>query len=168
MIKRTIKYYLASLVLLGISVVTTVGLARSPATSVIETACQGGMVMYKDSPALLLAIPGQAAYYVAPQDAGSKMTWDEVTDTPGICPEGWKVPSSEDFAAMTGITADGNWVATNHEALAAIFGTGKRYWSSSSRYDTLAWGMCIDDDGTTAITNYLKTSKNHVRCVRKK
>lgn len=42
MIKRTIKYYLASLVLFGISAVTTVGLARSPATPAADTACQDG------------------------------------------------------------------------------------------------------------------------------
>lgn len=124
--------------------------------------------MYKGSPALLIAIPGLSAYYVAPKNAAPPMTWEEMKATPGICPEGWKVPSPEDFTAMTGIPADGNWTETNHEAIALVFGVDKRYWTSASRYDTLAWGMCIENDGTTAITNYLKTAKNHVRCVRKK
>lgn len=169
------KHILALLALFGIPGAATVGLALPPetqalpsATPAADTVCQGDTVMYEDHPALLLAIPGQAAYYVAPKDAGSKLTWDEVKENPGICPEGWKVPSSEDFAAMTGIIADGNWMPTHHKALAAVFETGKRYWSSSSRYDTLSWGLCVDDDGMSAITNYLKTSKNHVRCVRKK
>lgn len=166
--RRNFKHILVLLALFGIPAVTIAGLALPPEIPAATTACQDRPVMYKDSPALLLAIPGQVAYYVAPKDTDSKMTWEEVKNNPGVCPEGWKIPSLEDFSAMTGITADGNWVATNHEALAAVFGTGKRYWTSSSRYDTLAWGICIDEDGMSAITNYLKTSKNHVRCVRKK
>ena len=161
---------LAALALTGICTATTVGTIPAPQApaSSAGMACQADTVLYNGRQPLLLAIDGQTAYYVAPVDAASGITWNEMMNTPGICPPGWKVPSAEDFTAMSGIPADGNWVEAHHAALAAVFEVGERYWSSSSRYGTLARAMCADDDNVSAIIDCLKTSKIHVRCVRKK
>lgn len=161
---------LAALALAAICTATPVGavLAPSSPASAAGMACRADTVQYNGRAPLLLAINGRTAYYVAPVDAASGITWNEMMNTPRICPPGWYVPSAEDFTAMSGIPADGNWVEAHHAALADVFEVGERYWSSSSRYDTLARAICIDNDNVSAVIDCLKTSKIHVRCVRKK
>lgn len=122
---------LAALALAAICTATPVGavLAPSSPASAADMACRADTVLYNGRAPLLLAINGRTAYYVAPVDAASGITWNEMMNTPRICPPGWYVPSAEDFTAMSGIPADGNWV----EAIMPPSPTSSRWANATGR-----------------------------------
>ena len=128
---------------------------------------------YEGQPANLLAIAGLTAYYVAPENAktaagATTMTWDEAMAT-DVCPKGWHVPTKDEFVAMTGITVTGSWETTNYAAISVAFSAGDNciYWSST-KDDSYAWYLKVDDDATSIIELEDKSASYSVRCVRKK
>ena len=119
-----------------------------------------GAPMYNGQPANRLAIPGKTAYYVAPVGAGY-MAWnDAVAD--GVCPDGWHVPTKEEFIAMG---VDGDYVANQIAFLTAFPST--RYWTASRANDTKVY--CIHAyDGGYVFLDESGSSIYEVRCVRLK
>ena len=134
----------------------------------------GGEVFYEGQPANLLAIPGQTAYWVAPVDAKNvggqdSMTWAEAMAV-GVCPDGWKVPTKDDFVAMTGLPADGNHGNTKYyDAIKAAFSSTTFYWSSTEYDATYAWGLyLLSKDILSVDRSGVKRSYSRVRCVKAK
>ena len=128
-----------------------------------------GTPLYNSSVPNLLAIPGKAAYYVAPEDAtnasgSTTMTWDEAMAA-SVCPEGWHVPTKDDFIAM-GADDDYRDVAANAAAFLKAF-PATRYWSSSMVSTAKAWGIDPEVSYYTFLDDP-KTMTYKVRCVRKK
>ena len=128
-----------------------------------------GTPLYNSLVPNLLAIPGKAAYYVAPEDAKNAsgsvtMTWDEAMAA-NVCPEGWHVPTKDDFIAM-GADDDYRDVAANAAAFLKAF-PATRYWSSSMVSTTKAWGIDPEVSYYTFLDDP-KTMTYKVRCVRKK
>ena len=127
-----------------------------------------GRPLYNGYKPNLLAIPGKAAYYVAPKDAKNAsgsvtMTWDEAMAA-SVCPEGWHVPTKDDFIAMG---ADDDYMTgSNNTALVNVF-PSTRYWLSSTISTSKAWCIHIMDDSFIFL-DVDKTSQYEVRCVRKK
>ena len=88
-----------------------------------------GTPLYNDMKPNLLAIPGQTAYYVAPENASDGIAWSGI-DFDTICPAGWHVPTLDDFMAMTGFPKDADFTyIDNNAAITAAFPEGS-YWSS--------------------------------------
>ena len=120
--------------------------------------------LYNGAKPNLLAIPGKVAYWVAPEDASTGTLWANI-DFSTICPEGWHVPTVEEFRAMTGITMSGVLVDTNHAAIKAAF-PENIYWSSSGPSSSYIWSMEVAASGTKFGSSLDKS--NHVRCVQTK
>ena len=124
-----------------------------------------GTPLYNSQPANLLAIPGQTAYWVAPVDASANIEWENINFST-ICPEGWHVPTREEFVAMTGIPADDAYHATNYPAISAAFPANHVYWSSTAE-SSHKWYMGLRS-GDTVISWASGSVSNPVRCVRLK
>ena len=124
--------------------------------------------LYNGQPANLLAIPGQTAYWVAPEDASTGTQWVNI-DFSTICPAGWHVPTKDEFVAMTGIPADSNSHSDNYDAINAVFPTDYGYWSSTEEHTPAVWMLRVLFD-TSLIASVDKTSSYpySVRCVRAK
>ena len=112
-----------------------------------------------------LAISGQTAFWVAPEDASTSTQWGNINFST-ICPAGWHVPTKDEFVAMTGITAGSSSASTNNDAIKAAFPAGDSYWSSTDGGTSNAWILYVDTDGASYIDNLNKTSSYRVRCVR--
>ena len=124
---------------------------------------------YEGQPANLLEISGQTAYWVAPVDAETSISWnDMMAKINTVCPEGWKVPTKDEFKAMTGITVESSWVTTNYPAIAAAFPAVNRYWSSTEFDTSYAWILYVNDSSRSSFFGNGKTNSERVRCVRKK
>ena len=129
-----------------------------------------GTPLYNSQPAGLLAIPGKTAYWVTPvnvkkADGADSMTWDEAT-ADGVCPDGWHVPSKEDFEAMG---TDGDYNDDNPTigvAFMKVF-SDSRYWTSSRKDDTKVWCVHLMDKSFVFL-DVSKSDTYPVRCVRKK
>ena len=129
--------------------------------------------LYNGAVPNLLAIPGQTAYYVAPvnaqkADGAETMPWDEAMAA-NACPDGWHIPTKDDFMAMTGLPADDKDYDTNYAAIKAAFPDGV-YWSSTvyESIDLIAWSLNVHDNSKSRICSSIKASSYRVRCVRKK
>ena len=130
-----------------------------------------GMPLYNSLVPNLLAIPGQTAYYVAPEDAKNAsgqlpMPWADTT-ADGVCPLGWHVPTKDEFVAMTGLTAGQADADTNNAAIVSVFPAGVHYWSSTE-YGANAWYLYVTPSGTSSINHILKKNAYRMRCVRAK
>ena len=118
----------------------------------------------------LLAIPGQTAYWVAPENASGGIPWTSI-DFKTICPAGWHVPTKDDFTAMTGHPADANQYGDNYAAIAAAFPGQGYYWSSTTHPGNAsgAWYLYVGrQTRRSGILWYYKTDTYVVRCVRVK
>ena len=127
-----------------------------------------GSMLYEGKPANLLAIPGQTAYWVAPVNV-DKIAWTDI-DFNTICPDGWKVPSKDEFAAMTGLPADDAFHSTeNQTAIAAAFPDDQYYWTHTGyeSNDTFAWYLYVRNNDTVGIRYGNKSDLRQVRCVRR-
>ena len=128
--------------------------------------------LYNGKTPNLLAIPGKKAYWVAPENAGSEIPWDNNLDR--LCPPGWHVPTKDEFVAMTGFPVDGNWHKDNYDAIVKVFPTASFfYWSSTDSKSSspgAAWGLMVHDssNGNAGVAWNGKESTNWVRCVRVK
>lgn len=123
--------------------------------------------LYNGQEPVLLDIPNCTPYYVAPENVVAGDEWNNI-DFDNVCPEGWYVPTKEDFLAMTGLTV--NTIAPdNFAAISAAFPVGI-YWSSSStdeERERFAWTLGVNGEGTSYIDRDEKEwSGNQVRCVR--
>lgn len=94
---------------------------------------------YNGQEPLLLAIPGQTAYWVAPVNVGT-YNWTGVNST-AKCPDGWHIPTKDDFVAMTGITTNKE-DSTNYAAISAVFPGDVNYWSATAG-DSSAYGWYL-------------------------
>lgn len=117
----------------------------------------------------LLAISGQAAYYVAPVNVRNTSGQEDIQwgDVASIsCPEGWRIPEISELKAMTGISGENTDYPDNYDAIKAAFPVGS-YWSATEESSNYGYGMTISDAGTGFFANY-KTDTRKVRCVRAK
>ena len=119
----------------------------------------------------LLEIAGKTAYYVAPVDAHAGIVWGNINFNT-ICPEGWHVPTAQEFSAMTGFAMDDAFHSENYAKIAAVFPSAQ-YWSSTEYVSNTekAWNLAVNEavTGTVGVRwNTKRTSAYHVRCVRKK
>ena len=127
-----------------------------------------GTPLYNASLPKLVAIPGKAAYYVAPvnaKNAGGQedMTWDEAM-ADGICLDGWHVPTKDDFIAMG---ADKDYITSSYNTAFVNAFPSTRYWLSSTIDASDAWCIHVMDDSFIFL-DVEKTTSYVVRCVRKK
>ena len=134
-----------------------------------------GTPLYNGQPANLLAIPGKTAYYIAPVNAkntaGSEtMLWTEAM-VDGLCPDGWHVPTKDDFTAMTGHPADDKYYSDNNAAITAAFPPDGdyHYWSSDEKSSSSVsiWGL-FSKSGMSGVGFLHKEYRHHLRCVRAK
>ena len=119
----------------------------------------------------LLEIAGKTAYYVAPVDAHAGIVWGNINFNT-ICPEGWHVPTAQEFSAMTGFAMDDAFHSENYAKIAAVFPPAQ-YWSSTEYVSNTekAWNLTVNEAATGTVGvrwNTKRTSAYHVRCVRKK
>ena len=120
--------------------------------------------LYNGKPANLLAIPGQTAYWVAPEDASTNIKWNNHLSD--LCPAGWHVPTKDEFLAMTGLPDDGGWHKDNYDAIGKVFYS--RYWSSTESGSS-AWVLDLSRyNQISSIYANGKTGTYNVRCVRVK
>ena len=126
-----------------------------------------GVPLYNGKTPNLLAIPGKTAYYVAPEDVKSSVKWTDVNFST-VCPEGWHVPTKDEFMAMTGITTTGSYDKTNLAAISAAFPAGYRYWSSTDYDASYAWNLGVNSSSGAYVNSSGKTSSYQVRCVKAK
>ena len=137
------------------------------ATPTIDTSYEGyDGPLYNGMRPNLLAIPGQDAYYVAPEEANVSIQWGSI-DFSAICPEGWHVPTVDELVAMTGLPADNAYHSENYDAIKAAFPVGGNWWSSTEA-DSKAWCLYVGTGGTSIIGVDSKTTPHRVRCVSKK
>lgn len=124
--------------------------------------------LYNGLKPILLASPGQPAYYVAPENAATNVKW-EGFDFGSICPEGWRVPTVDDFVAMIGMQA-GVGTSQNFGTVSAAFPPDNGYWSSTPVDDTKAWQMFLTSPSSNQLGIYrnAKTDECNVRCIRKR
>lgn len=111
------------------------------------------------------------AYYIAPVHAQTNVQWADINfDT--VCPEGWHVPTVDDFLAMTESSGTNDVNQTHKVAVGEAFGgTHKTEWTATEKDANNAWFFTIGSDGDLGFNSKLKTgetSGNNVRCVRKK
>ena len=143
------------------------------AAPTLDLTYEGG-AMYNGQPANELAITGQTAYWVAPEDgknaSGSiDMTWDEAMAA-DVCPKGWHVPTKDELVAMTGLLADDNFHGENNDAIVAAFPATHAYWSSTEYEHDVSrvWCLLVSADGTAGVRYRDKTVFYRVRCIRAK
>ena len=124
--------------------------------------------LYNGKTPISLAVPGGTPYWVAPEDAASISWTDMMAKINTVCPEGWHVPTKDEFMAMTGITTTSS-VGDNYDAIKAAFPAGGFYWSSTEYDTSFAWRLyIISDDSKSDISGSYKGDSRQVRCVRAK
>jgi len=127
---------------------------------------------------------------------GRLYTWFAITDSRGVCPSGWHVPSDAEWTILTtylgGLSVAGdklketgevhwnnpNAGATNESGFTALPG-GSRYesfsyigmtgywWSSTEYSSTNAWRYCMFYQYSyVSRSNYLKHYGHSVRCIK--
>ena len=143
------------------------------AAPTLDLTYEGWDGTYEGQTPNLLEISGLTAYYVAPVNAknaagAEKMSWDEAMAA-NVCPAGWKVPTKDEFVAMTGIKANAVAASTNYDAIKAAFPVDIYHWSSTED-DDCAYYLGALANGRSLINSSLKGNSEiyRVRCVRKK
>lgn len=128
--------------------------------------------LYDGQPANLLAIPGLAAYWVAPKNAQENVTWTNITLD--VCPDGWHIPSADDMVAMAGVTKGGEPVEENYEVITKAFDcfdqsvTG--FWTTTEKEGGEVYIFYAEYSVNKLVWIHedLKERRYHVRCVRRK
>ena len=141
------------------------------AAPTLDMSYEGWDGKYEGQTPNLLEITGKTAYYVAPVDAHAGIVWGNINFNT-ICPEGWHVPTAQEFSAMTGFAMDDAFHSENYAKIAAVFPSAQ-YWSSTEYVSNTekAWNLAVNEavTGTVGVRwNTKRTSAYHVRCVRKK
>ena len=119
--------------------------------------------LYNGKKPNLLAIPGKTAYWVAPEDA-AKSTWNDHLDN--SCPEGWHVPTKDEFVAMTGIPDDKRYHTDYYDAITKAFPTNNYYWSTTDSGSNAYFFYIDGSESKSIIFANAKTYNCKVRCVR--
>lgn len=127
--------------------------------------------MYNGQLANLLAIPGATPYWVAPVSARESITWtDMMAEINTICPDGWHVPTKDEFSAMTGISAGSSMDVMDPHAhlIWLVFdNTTKEFWSSDESDLSEAWRLwTYEGAGFNHLLPVSKQVHCEVRCVR--
>lgn len=106
---------------------------------------------------------------------GKLYNWYAVNDPRGLAPEGWHIPSDEEWSSLsTAINGD----ATNPSGFSALLGgyrglpfgfsdVGKStgWWSSTEDSDLFAWNRDLGSTGNMARHHHQKYFGYSVRCV---
>lgn len=114
------------------------------------------------------------------EDQGYLYTWDVATE---VCPEGWKLPSKEDFEQLIDTYGDSAYIELRPGGSSGLcaYSTGMRYginftksddcavfWSSSEKGKRTVWGVAIG--GLTPVVElygaFGKGSGLPVRCIK--
>lgn len=140
-----------------------------------STSAEADVVLYKGKTPNLLAIPGQTAYWVAPENAATSVAWTAV-DFNTVCPAGWHVPTKDEFVAMLGNGSDWSPASSLFITVTAAFphevgsSSPSCYWSSTgdNTEPDYACFMSIQDNLFVPNNGDLKSNPFNVRCVRKK
>ncbi len=127
---------------------------------------------------------------------GRLYTYFAVTDSRGVCPSGWHVPSNAEWTTLTTYLGDGaggklketgyahwpipNYGATNETGFTAIpgglrssdgyflnFPNMGRWWSTTEAWSGVAFGRTITASGSSVFAGYYGESDgNSVRCIK--
>ena len=139
------------------------GWKQDPDTDVFEEGTVEGGPLYNGQPSELLAVAGCTPYWVAPVNAATNVAWTAI-DFSTVCPEGWHVPSLNEFKAM-GFVGNSQPQPELQTAISVAFPIGD-YWSTEQENATRANYVRVTDNNV-AVGGVEKDRLKNVRCVRR-
>lgn len=143
----------------------------------VEVEAEYKLLFNGQEPALL-AVPGCTPYWIAPivdAEVLIQAGWGAVANY--TCPAGWRIPTKEDYEAMTGLNAGDPANSEIYSAVSAVIpyiNGGRGWWSATAikeeGQEQKAWMLSVSNVNSTVILEAVPTYgyPGHGRCVRKK
>ena len=111
---------------------------------------------------------------------GKQYNWHAVNDKRGLAPEGWRIPTKEDFRTLAVAVnyngnalkakgqGDGAGVGTNTSGFSALIrGGAEFFWTSTEPWSNTAYSVDLQlSDSSISVTTNDKEVPCRVRCIR--